>query len=120
MAPSHVWSDIKHHATLNFPTGAAALNYNILQKMAYLVVLGGLIPLMILTGMTMSPAMNAAWPWLLDIFGGRQSARSLHFLAAMGLVAFFVIHILIVILAGPFNEVRSMITGKFRLPKEKN
>jgi thiosulfate reductase cytochrome b subunit len=119
LSPRHVWEDIKHHATLNFPKGAAALNYNILQKAAYLSVLVILIPLMILTGLTMSPAMTATWPWLVDVFGGRQSARSIHFLTAGGLVAFFVIHILMVILAGPFNEVRSMITGRFRLPKEK-
>ena len=117
--PAHVWEDIKHHATLNFPKGAAALKYNILQKAAYLSVLVVLIPLMILTGLTMSPAMTAAWPWLVELFGGRQTARSIHFIAAMGLVGFFVIHILMVLLAGPFNEIRSMITGKFRLPKEK-
>jgi thiosulfate reductase cytochrome b subunit len=120
LAPSHVWQDIKHHATLNFPKGAAALNYNILQKAAYLSVLVILIPTMILTGLTMSPGMTATWPWLVDLFGGRQSARGIHFLAAWGLVAFFLIHILMVILAGPFNEVRSMITGWFRLPKEKS
>ena len=119
LAPSHVWDDIKNHARLNFPKGAAALKYNILQKAAYLSVLLILLPLMILTGLTMSPAMDAAWPWLLDLFGGRQSARSIHFIAAAGLVAFFFIHILMVILAGPLNEVRSMITGWFRLPKEK-
>jgi thiosulfate reductase cytochrome b subunit len=119
LRPSHIWQDIKHHATLNFPKGAAALHYNILQKGAYLVVLGGLIPVMILTGLTMSPAVDAIAPWLLDLFGGRQSARSIHFIAAALLVGFFVIHILMVLLAGPFNEVRSMITGRFRLPREK-
>jgi thiosulfate reductase cytochrome b subunit len=72
--------------------------------------------LIIFTGLTMSPAMNAAWPWLLDIFGGRQSARSLHFIAAFALVAFFFVHIAMVVLAGPINEVRSMITGKYKLP----
>ena len=115
----HIWQDIKHHATLRFPKGAAALKYNILQKASYLGVIGVLIPVMILTGLTMSPAMDAAWPWLLDIFGGRQSARSIHFIAAALLVAFFIVHVLLVILAGPFNEMRSMITGYFRLPKQK-
>lgn len=119
LTPRHIWSDIKHHATLNFPKGVEALNYNILQKGAYLTVLVLLIPLMALTGLTMSPSMDATWPWLLDLFGGRQSARSIHFICAWLLVGFFIIHILMVILAGPFNEVRSMITGWFRLPKEK-
>jgi Ni/Fe-hydrogenase b-type cytochrome subunit len=117
--PSHVWADIKHHATLNFPKGAAALKYNILQKAAYLGVLGILIPAMILTGMTMSPALNATFPWMLDLFGGRQSARSIHFIAAGLLVGFLIVHLIMVVLAGPFNEIRSMITGWFRLPKEK-
>ena len=70
-----------------------------------------LIPLMIFTGITMSPAMNANWPWLLDIFGGRQSARSLHFIAAWGLFAFFVVHILLVLLSGPIGQMRDMILG---------
>ena len=104
---------------LNFPKGAAALNYNILQKASYLGVILVLIPVMILTGLTMSPSMDATWPWLLDVFGGRQSARSIHFIASTLLVVFFIVHLVMVILAGPFNEVRAMITGYFRLPKEK-
>ena len=117
--PSHVWHDIKQHARLRFPTGTAALRYNILQKLAYASVIFVLLPLIILTGLTLSPAMDASWPWLLDIFGGRQSARSLHFLAMVGLVAFFVVHIAMVVLAGPINEVHSMITGRYRLPRDK-
>ena len=118
LAPAHVWHDIKDHARLRFPTGVAALRYNILQKLAYGSVLLGLLPGMILTGLTMSPGMNAAWPWLLELLGGRQSARSLHFLCAAGLVAFFVVHIAMVILAGPINELRSMLSGWYRLPAE--
>lgn len=114
--PSHLWADIKDHARLRFPTGAAALRYNILQKLAYALVLFGLLPLIIFTGLAMSPAMDAGWPWLLDIFGGRQSARSLHFIAMVALVAFFFVHIAMVLLAGPINEVRSMISGYYRLP----
>jgi len=117
--PSHVWHDVKEHARLRFPTGAAALKYNVLQKIAYAGVLFGLLPLMILTGLAMSPAMDAAWPWLTEIWGGRQSARSIHFLCAFGLVAFVVVHLVMVVLAGPINEVRSMITGWYRLPKER-
>lgn len=119
LRPRHILEEIKHHATLSFPTGEAARNYNIIQKLTYIGVLVILIPLMILTGLTMSPAMDAAWPWLLDLFGGRQSARSIHFIAAFLLVLFFVVHIVMVILAGPINELRSMITGRYRLPKEK-
>lgn len=118
LAPRHVWRDIRDHARLRFPTGVAALRYNILQKASYIGVIFLLLPLVILTGLTMSPGMNAAWPWLVDLFGGRQSARSLHFLAAFALVAFFLVHILMVLLAGPLNELRSIITGRYRLPGE--
>lgn len=115
-SPRYIWHDIKEHARLRFPTGAAAMKYNILQKISYIAVIFILLPLIIFTGLTMSPAMNAAWPWLLDIFGGRQSARSLHFIVAFALVAFFLVHIIMVVLAGPINELRSMITGRYRLP----
>lgn len=118
--PAHIWHDITEHARLRFPTGAAALRYNILQKLSYAGVIFVLLPLIIFTGMTMSPALTSGWSFLLDLFGGRQSARSLHFIAAFLLVAFFLVHIAMVLLAGPFNEVRSIITGRYRLPKEKD
>lgn len=120
LAPRHIWHDIKDHARLRFPRGEAALRYNVLQKLAYISVIFGLLPLLVLTGLTMSPMMNAAWPWLLDLFGGRQSARSIHFIAAMLMALFIVVHLLMVLLAGPFNEIRSMITGRFRVPKERD
>lgn len=119
LAPAHLWHDIRNHARLRFPTGAAALDYNVLQKLAYGGVLLVLLPGVIVTGLTLSPALNAALPWLVDLLGGRQSARSLHFLGTAALVAFFLIHIAMVVLAGPLNEVRSMITGWYRLPRER-
>ncbi len=115
-SPAHLWHDVKEHAALRFPTGEAALRYNALQKLAYCGVLFALLPLVIFTGLAMSPALNAAMPFLPDLFGGRQSARSLHFLAMCGLIAFFAVHIAMVLLAGPVNEVRSMITGWYKLP----
>jgi thiosulfate reductase cytochrome b subunit len=117
--PGHLWHEIAQHARLRFPTGAAALRYNSLQKLSYAGVLLVLLPLMIVTGLAMSPATDAWAPIVTEAFGGRQSARSVHFIAAFLLVAFFLVHIVMVVLAGPFNEVRSMITGKYRLPKEK-
>lgn len=119
MRPASLWQDIKDHARLHFHTGEAARRYNILQKLSYIGVIFGLLPAMVLTGLTMSPGMNAAWPWLLDLFGGRQSARSIHFICASLLVAFIVIHLLMVVLAGPLNELRSIITGWYRLPAYK-
>jgi thiosulfate reductase cytochrome b subunit len=119
LRPRSIWRDIVDHARFRHPAGAAALRYNILQKFAYGGVIFLLLPLLILTGLTMSPGMDAAWPWLLDLFGGRQSARSLHFIAAMLIVLFILVHLVMVVVAGPFNEIRSMITGWFRLPKER-
>lgn len=119
LAPRHLWQDIAAHARLRFPTGAAARDYNVLQKLAYGSVLFVLLPGMVLTGLAMSPGFDAGFSWVVDVLGGRQSARSWHFLCAAGLVAFFGVHIAMVILAGPINEVRSMITGWYRLPRER-
>jgi Ni/Fe-hydrogenase b-type cytochrome subunit len=119
LAPRHIWNDISEHARLRFPTDEAALRYNILQKLSYGVVIFLLLPLLILTGLAMSPAMAAAWPWLLDLFVGRQSARSIHFLCAAAISLFILVHLAMVLLAGPINEVRAMITGRFRLPRER-
>jgi Ni/Fe-hydrogenase b-type cytochrome subunit len=117
--PSHIWHDIREHARLRFPAGEAALKYNILQKLSYVGVIFVLLPLMLLTGLAMSPAMDAAWPWLLQLFQGRQSARSIHFICAMLLLAFIIVHLVMVLLAGPINEIESMITGRFRVPPER-
>ena len=118
--PSHIWGDIQQHARLHFPTGDAALKYNILQKISYVSVIFVLLPLMVLTGLTMSPAMDAAWPWLVVLFGGRQSARSIHFICAAALLGFILVHLTMVVLAGPINEIRSMITGRFRVPPDRS
>jgi len=120
LAPRHILHDIVEHARLRFPTGAAALHHNILQKISYLAVLLLFIPTMILSGLSLSPGMTAAWPWLLWLFQGRASARSVHFICMSLIVAFIVVHLVMVVLAGPFNEIRSMITGKFRLPRERD
>lgn len=117
-SPGHIWRDIKDHARLRFPRGEAAARYNILQKFSYIAVIFVLLPLMIATGLAMSPGMDAGWPWLVDLFGGRQSARSIHFIVAWSLVLFFLVHALMVLLSGPVNGVRSMITGWFVPPPE--
>jgi len=88
--------------------------YSPLQKLSYFIVFFVLFPLIVLTGLTMSPGMDAAWPWLLDLFGGRQTARTIHFGVMVLLVLFFIVHIVMVLLAGPLNELRSMITGWYR------
>jgi thiosulfate reductase cytochrome b subunit len=103
--------DIWDHLTFRFHHGRS---YTPLQKLSYFVVFVILFPLMILTGLTMSPTMNAGWPWLVDLFGGRQTARTIHFAGMALIVLFFVVHIIMVVVAGPFNELRSMITGYYR------
>ncbi|MBB5684133.1 cytochrome b/b6 domain-containing protein [Sphingobium boeckii] len=115
--PAAIGRDIMDHLKLRFHHGDA--RFNILQKFSYVGVIFILLPLMILTGLTMSPGLNAAWPWLLDLFGGRQSARSIHFIVAGLLVGFIIVHLALVLLSGPVNGIRSMITGWFRLPAEK-
>ena len=93
--------------------------YNGLQKLSYAGILLVVFPLIILTGLTMSPGWNAAWPFLLDIFGGRQTARTIHFLCMALLVIFFLIHVFMVIAAGPLNEMRSIVTGWYRTDAKK-
>ena len=103
--------DIAAHARFRFHH---AREYNTLQKFSYIGVLFVLFPLMILTGLAMSPTMNAVVPFLTDLFGGRQTARTIHFAVMLLLVGFFIIHILMIMAAGPINELRSIVTGWYR------
>ena len=119
IAPGHIVRDLRDHLRLKFPVGDAARHYNILQKLAYLGVIFVLGPMMLLTGLTLSPGIDAAFAWLPELFGGRQSARTLHFLTAALIVLFIVVHLVMVLLAGPLNELRSMITGRFEVPRGK-
>lgn len=116
IGPRHLWADLLAHLRLDFHNPEDPAAYNTLQKLAYVVAIFILIPLMIFTGLAMSPGMDAAWPWLIELFGGRQSARSIHFIAASGIVLFVIVHLTLVILAGPIGEVWSMITGRWTLP----
>lgn len=107
--PANIAADIRAHLRLNFHHGEG--KYNILQKISYAGVILILLPLMIVTGIVMSPGGEAAMPFLTDLFGGRQTARSLHFLAAWALFGFFVLHVALVLLSGPIRQLRAMITG---------
>jgi thiosulfate reductase cytochrome b subunit len=111
LKPRHLAQDIWDHIRLKHPVGEAAKRYNTLQKLAYLAVIFGLLPLMVLTGLTMTPGMDAVAPVLLTLFGGRQSARTLHFVFANLLVLFVIVHLVEVLISGMWNEIRSMITG---------
>jgi thiosulfate reductase cytochrome b subunit len=108
---------IVEHARLRFPKGEEARRYNVLQKLAYLSVIIA-IPLLVVAGLTMSPSIDATFPWLVSLFGGRQSARAVHFLAATWLVLFVFIHIVMVLVSGVLNNMRSMITGRYAIEEE--
>ncbi len=118
LAPRHLLADLKAHLAFRFHDPADPAAFNIFQKLSYVGVIFVLLPLLIFTGLALSPGMDAAWPWLTDIFGGRQSARSLHFIAMALLTFFIVVHLTLVILAGPIEEVRSMVTGWWRVPED--
>jgi thiosulfate reductase cytochrome b subunit len=118
LRPRHLIADIWNHIRLRRPRGEAARHYNVLQKLAYMIVVFVLLPVMVLSGLTMSPAVTAAMPFLFDLFGGRQSARTIHFLVANLLVLFVLVHIIQVMLYGVFNNMRSMITGRYAIRPE--
>jgi thiosulfate reductase cytochrome b subunit len=109
----HTFRSVWDHLRLRFPQGEAARHYNVLQKLAYLVVAFGIGPVIVLAGLTMSPRLDAGFPELLDIFGGRQSARTVHFLCAFALLGFVLIHLFMVLISGVWNNIRSMITGRY-------
>ena len=119
VAPRTLWEDTKAHLAFRFHDPARPGAYNTLQKLSYVATIFVLLPLLIFTGLAISPGMDAAWPWLLDVFGGRQSARSIHFIAMALLALFVVVHLVFVILAGPVNELVSMVTGRWRVPEDK-
>ena len=110
-----VGESMKDHLRFRHPRGEAARRYNVLQKLAYLLVIFGLLPLIILMGWAMSPALNSVLPGWVDFFGGRQSARTIHFVVACLLVAFVAVHVFEVLISGVLNHLRSMITGSFRI-----
>ncbi|OGU48795.1 MAG: hypothetical protein A2199_04260 [Hydrogenophilales bacterium RIFOXYA1_FULL_63_33] len=111
---------IKDHLLLRHARGEAARRYNILQKLAYLGVIFVLFPLLILMGWAMSPGLDSLVPGWIDVFGGRQSARTLHFLVAWALVAFVFIHVFEVVVSGFWNNLRSMLTGRYRIASDED
>ncbi|WP_122069220.1 cytochrome b/b6 domain-containing protein [Agrobacterium sp. fls2-241-TYG-188a] len=118
LSPRHLGREVLDHARLRFPEGEEARHYNALQKLTYLAVIVVLLPLMVLTGLTMSPGVDAALPSLVDVFGGRQSARTIHFITASALVIFVIVHVAMVILSGTWNNIRSMITGRYAIQEK--
>jgi thiosulfate reductase cytochrome b subunit len=114
-----IGGSIKDHLLFRHPTGEAAKRYNVLQNLAYLVVIFALLPLVVLAGMALSPMLDTVFTGWVDLLGGRQSARTLHFLAATGLLLFVLVHLFEVLISGAWNQIRSMITGYYTLPADK-
>jgi thiosulfate reductase cytochrome b subunit len=125
----HVWRDlvpsraqlrgigrsIADHARFRFDHGR---DYNVLQKLTYLGLIFIVLPLVILAGLAMSPGLDAAFPFIVDLFDGRQTARTLHFVAATAIVLFVIIHLVMVLISGVFNNMRSIITGRYKATVE--
>jgi thiosulfate reductase cytochrome b subunit len=107
------WPSVKEHARFHFPTDDHARAYNVIQKLTYLAMVLVVLPLMLVTGLSMSPGFNAVGGVLLEIMGGRQTVRTLHFISAGLIVAFIAVHVGLVIWTGFLNNMRSMITGWF-------
>ncbi|HET9463614.1 MAG TPA: cytochrome b/b6 domain-containing protein [Thiobacillus sp.] len=115
-----IGQSIKDHLLLRHAQGEAARRYNILQKLAYLGVIFMVFPLLIVMGWAMSPGLNALFPGWVDVFGGRQSARTLHFVMAWLLVGFVFIHLFEMVIGGFWNNLRAMITGRYRVAADEN
>lgn len=123
LAPtSHELHGIGHsiveHLRFKHPTGVEATRYNVLQKLAYLTVIFVFAPGIVLMGLAMSPHLDSVLGWMVDLVGGRQSARTWHFVAAFALLAFAFVHVFMVIVSGPINQLRAMITGRYRVPPD--
>jgi len=118
LAWGRIWRMVWHDLQLKRPSAEDALKYNVLQRLAYLAVVFVLFPLVILSGLAMSPAIASVVPVLRSGFGGQQSARTIHFFIALALVLFLCVHIAMVWLAGFTDRVRAMITGHGASGKE--
>jgi thiosulfate reductase cytochrome b subunit len=121
--PDRTWRAFRNviakHLRLAPPDEADARTYNALQRVTYLIVIFVLFPLVIWTGLAMSPGFNSAVPWAVNSLGGRQSARTLHFLVSISLVLFLIVHVVMVVLTGFAIRMREMITGIAALPQER-
>ncbi len=104
------WRDLVQHIRLQIPEAVSG-HYNLLQKTSYLLVIFFLMPVMIISGLTMSPNISAAYPFLLDIFGGTQSARTIHFFISIILILFFIVHVFMVIKSGFKKQIKAMSYG---------
>jgi len=106
-----IWTVIANHLHFKRPRDEEAWSYNVLQRLTYLFVIFILFPLVIWTGLAMSPAFVSAFPATVTLLGGRQTARTLHFFITLALTLFLLVHVALVALAGFRSRMRAMITG---------
>ncbi|HYE74955.1 MAG TPA: cytochrome b/b6 domain-containing protein [Blastocatellia bacterium] len=111
LTPRQFWQDIREHLRLQIRAATGGPQYGLLQKCTYCVVVFLVLPLIVLTGLTMSPAITAAYPFLLNLFGGFQSARTIHFFAFVVLLLFLIVHLAMVIKSGFKRQIRAMTLG---------
>jgi thiosulfate reductase cytochrome b subunit len=119
LSPMRVATDISRHLRFGRPSDDEVWSYNALQRLTYLLVIFVLFPLVIWTGLAMSPAIESVFPGLVIVLGGRQSARTIHFFVSIFLVLFLFVHVLMVYLAGFRNRVGAMISGRLSKPVER-
>jgi len=112
LAPGRIGREVVDHLRLHIRAATGGPQYGVLQKCAYSVVIFAGAPLMVLTGLTMSPAVTAAFPILLRVFGGYQSARTIHFFAFVALVLFVLVHVALVAMSGLRRQLRAMTIGE--------
>src|ERR1700674_1206464 len=108
------WTTIANHLRFERPSEAEAWSYNVLQRLTYVFVIFVLFPLVIWTGLAMSPAFVSAVPATVTVLGGQQSARTIHFFVSLFLVLFLLVHVVMVCVAGFRSRMRAMISGRTR------
>ena len=111
-SPRLFWQDFKNHLRLQIRPATGGPQYGLLQRCAYCAVVFLALPLAVVTGLAMSPAITAAYPFLSGMFGGHQSARTVHFFASVVLVLFLLVHVLMVIKSGFKRQMRAMTLGE--------
>ena len=105
------WNDIINHVRIQIPPATNGPHYGLLQKFSYVMVIFFLMPVIVMTGMTMSPAITAAYPFLLKLFFGAQSARTIHLLTSISLFIFLIVHVVMMIKSGFKQQIRAMTIG---------
>ena len=112
LSPAHLWREVRDHLRLRIPAATGGPDYGLLQRGAYAAIVFVTLPLTVLTGVTMSPAITAAFPFLLTVFGGHQSARTIHFFAFAATMLFLVVHLVMVVKSGFRRQMRAMTIGR--------